>query len=167
MTRHIAISAVLGAVLAVTGCTVTNLPTSAPPSAAITQAPAAPPSSAALASSTALAVAPAPPDAPSYDAAGNIYPDPLCTQVGGTTIAGPACSQIPYLGSDDQTYYAQVPIDPTTGALEGPADTAGTGATRSECLAGYWPEYQGQGPGHAAPGRWKSALSLCQPRAGM
>ena len=84
MNRITAASAVLGAVLAVAGCTVTNLPTSAQPSAAITQAPPA------TAASTALAAAPEPSSALSYDAAGNIYPDPACTDVGGTTIGGPA-----------------------------------------------------------------------------
>jgi hypothetical protein len=115
----------------------------------------------------ALAAAPSPgPDAVSYDASGDIYPDPLCSAVGGTTIGGPACSQIPYLGTDDQRYYAQVPIGPSTGQLGGPAETEGTGATESECKRGYWPEYQGEGPGYATPGKWNSALGLCQPPAG-
>jgi hypothetical protein len=146
------------AALAVAGCTVTNLPTSAPPSADITQAPAAAPSS------TVLAAAPAPPDAPSYDANGMIYPDPLCTQVGGDTIeninGGPTCSQIAYLGTDGQTYYTGAPIN-QDGTLQGPADTAGTGATESECTAGYYPDGSA-GPVHAAPGKWNATLQLCQ-----
>ena len=156
MNRIIAASAALSAVLAVAGCTVTNLPTSAAPTSAITQAPPA------AAASTALAAAAEPSSALSYDAAGDIYPDPACTDVGGTTIGGPACSQIPYLGSDDQTYYTEVSIN-ADGSLQGPADTQGTGATRAECVAGNYPDYQGQGPGHAAPGRWKAPLALCQP----
>ncbi len=88
-----------------------------------------------------------------------------CTAVGGTTAedlnGGPICTQIPYLGTDDQTYYTTVPVN-ADGSLQaaGNVDDSVT-ATQDECTRGWYPEYQGIGPTYAAPGHWNSSVGLC------
>jgi hypothetical protein len=85
---------------------------------------------------------------------------PACAAAGGTLTwdgGSLACGNIAYLGSDGATYYAEALANPQTGGLEA-MDTGGTGANRSECASGNYPD-GGQGP----PGHWSTALRACLP----
>jgi hypothetical protein len=153
--KAITTTAALAAVLAVplTGCASNLIPAPAP-------------NSVGQATMTAASLPPAPSPAISYNAEGAIYPVAACTAVQGITAedldARPICTEIPYLGTDGQRYYATVGIAPNA-SLEGPASTEGVGATAAECTSGWYPELDGVGPGSGPVGEWDSVLGLCLP----
>jgi hypothetical protein len=71
-----------------------------------------------------------------------------------------ACDQVPYLGSDDSTYY--VTIEFSSNGMAQPAGEGTGTATESECERGYYPDASA-GPASAQPGNWSSVLGICLP----
>jgi hypothetical protein len=93
-------------------------------------------------------------DTPSLGAA-------ACTAIGGRVIMSAAiCFGVPYVSNDGQRDYGAVSFG--VNGLTGPADTAGTGATRAECESGRYPDGP-TGPVTRQPGHWYAQLSLCMP----
>lgn len=92
-------------------------------------------------------------------------PTAACQAVGGY-VTGEAssatCVNVAYIGSDGSTYYTSTTIDPAPGALTGPMDTAGTGATEQEGSTGYYPELS-TGPGYGPKGTWNTLLEAGLP----
>jgi hypothetical protein len=73
-----------------------------------------------------------------------------------------SCDNVPYLGTDDSTYRISVQFsNDGTPQYIGPAASV-TGATRSECQRGYYPD-QSAGQTSQPPGIWSSVLGLCVP----
>ena len=68
---------------------------------------------------------------------------------------------ITYVGTDGMDYQAGIPANSNS---LGTTDTAGTGATESECVKGWYPEASTGNPA-GIPGRWDDAVGLCIPTA--
>jgi hypothetical protein len=119
--------------------------------------------------SSAIAAAPAASQTPPPAVSSPAFPPgatQACQAAGGylawSLSGAPMCAQIGYLGSDGQTYYLAVTVS-SDGALDGPADTQGTGATEHECDSGWYPDLDGAGPGQGPRGVWNRQLALCLP----
>lgn len=86
-----------------------------------------------------------------------------CTAIGGrVAMYGTAtCFGVPYVADNGQRGFGQVWYG-RDGQLSGPANTAGTGATRTECQSGRYPDGPA-GPVTRQPGHWDAQLSLCMP----
>jgi hypothetical protein len=91
-------------------------------------------------------------------------PGPVDYTADGYTLTingGPqdaSCDNVPYLGSDDATYYLSVNFA-GTGAAEPVSGWTGT-ARQSDCDRGWYPQ-DSTGPSYAKPGNWSSILGLC------
>src|SRR5579871_2018291 len=106
-----------------------------------------------------------PPPSPSFPAAALAQ----CKTAGGTPDTyGPndanqyayQCDHVNYVGSDGADYYTDIPV--TSSGTLATASTAGTGATESECLRGYYPDASTGNP-DGIPGKWDAAVGLCSP----
>jgi hypothetical protein len=85
-----------------------------------------------------------------------------CTAIGGRVVYIPAsCFGVPYVADSGQRDFGQVWYG-RDGQLSGPANTVGTGATRTECESGKYPDGP-TGPVTRPPGHWDAQLSLCMP----
>jgi hypothetical protein len=122
--------------------------------------------SASAAASDASASASASAAAASASAAADVVANkarPLCAAIGGTFEDYNdqiTCAHVGYIGSDGSSiYYSAVEFD-DSGALIGPMDTSGIGATETECARGYYPDLS-TGPGYATPGHWNVTLQAC------
>ena len=69
-----------------------------------------------------------------------------------------SCDNVPYLGSDDATYYLSVRFSPR-GAAQPVHGWTGS-ATQAECNRGYYPD-DSVGPTYAKPGSWSGILGIC------
>jgi hypothetical protein len=69
-----------------------------------------------------------------------------------------SCANVPYLGSDDATYYLTVNFS-VTGTAAPVKGWTGT-ANPSDCDRGWYPN-DSTGPSYAKPGNWSSVLGLC------
>lgn len=79
------------------------------------------------------------------------------TITGDPSTAG---CHVPYLGTDDATYYVTVTFT-SMGTPQNASSGSGT-ATQSECQNGYYPD-QPSGQTSQPPGKWSTALGLCLP----
>lgn len=92
---------------------------------------------------------------------------PACQAIGGQIGwdgGSLVCQGVRYIGQDGNIYGAEALVNGETGGLEGPMDTAGTGATQQQCISGFYD--LPSGPGYGPKGTWSTVLRACIAPAG-
>lgn len=87
---------------------------------------------------------------------------PACQAVGGQIGwdgGSLVCQDVRYIGQDGSIYASEALVNDETGALEGPMDTAGGGATQQQCISSFYD--LPSGPGYGPKGTWNTVLRAC------